>query len=162
MPVFISYRHTDRVAAMEINRLLQSSNITTYLDVMDAESRTTDDITTVIGEHITACTHLIALVSNDTALSWWVPFEIGEATITERRIATYQIGSSELPIYLDKWPIMKKPDDIKLFIAEYKADSLAYSAERSMGMEDFFGSASAGRNADSFHANLKRKIRLGV
>jgi hypothetical protein len=38
MPVFISYRHTDRVQAMAINARLKQANIKTYLDVLDAES----------------------------------------------------------------------------------------------------------------------------
>ena len=52
------------------------------------------------------CTHIIAVVSRETALSWWVPFEIGEATALERRISTYQTGYAQLPEYLAKWPIM--------------------------------------------------------
>lgn len=102
MPVFISYRHTDRVQAMAINARLKQANIKTYLDVLDAESQTTDDITGVITRNITDCTHLLAVVSEKTAQSWWVPFEIGEATISNRRICSYQIGPSALPLYLDK------------------------------------------------------------
>ena len=45
MPVFISYRHTDRAHAMAINSRLIQANIKTYLDVLDPESQTTDDIT---------------------------------------------------------------------------------------------------------------------
>ncbi|PTT60867.1 molecular chaperone Tir, partial [Pseudomonas sp. HMWF007] len=86
MPVFISYRHTDRDQAIEINSRLKKANINTYLDVLDAESQSTEDITAVITRNITQCTHLLAVVSERTALSWWVPFEIGEATISNRRI----------------------------------------------------------------------------
>lgn len=57
MPVFISYRHTDRVQAMAINARLKLANIKTYLDVLDTESQQTDDITAVITRNITECTH---------------------------------------------------------------------------------------------------------
>ena len=104
MPVFISYRHMDRAHAININTRLIQANIKTYLDVLDAESQTTDDITGVITRNISECTHLLAVVSEKTALSWWVPFEIGEATITNRRICSFKTGPTELPLYLDKWP----------------------------------------------------------
>ena len=167
MPVFISYRHTDRAAALRINKRLEAKQITTYLDVMDSESQTTDDITTVISRNIIKCSHLIALVSDDTAQSWWVPFEIGEATITERRIATFQIDAAKLPDYLDKWPIMKKDSDLDLFIDAYTIDRATFASKRSVSMEGFesmestTGATLTKGSADSFHSALKRKIRLG-
>ncbi len=69
MPVFISYRHMDRAYAVNINTRLMQANIKTYLDVLDAESQTTDDITGVITRNISECTHLLAVVSEKTALS---------------------------------------------------------------------------------------------
>lgn len=72
MSVFISYKHLDRDLAMQIDRRLKLDNITTYLDVLDAESQSTVDITTVITKNIAKCTHLIAVVSKETATSWWV------------------------------------------------------------------------------------------
>jgi hypothetical protein len=45
MPVFISYRHSDRSHAIAISTRLKQANIKTYLDVLDPESQTTDDIT---------------------------------------------------------------------------------------------------------------------
>jgi MTH538 TIR-like domain (DUF1863). len=92
MPVFISYRHSDRPHAIAINTRLIQANIKTYFDVLDPESQTTDDITGVITRNITACTHLLAVISENTAQSWWVPFEIGEATISNRRICSYQMA----------------------------------------------------------------------
>lgn len=162
MPVFISYRHTDRAQAMVINVRLIQANIKTYLDVLDVESQTTDDITSVITRRITESTHLIAVVSGQTAQSWWVPFEIGEATISNRRICSYKSNISELPEYLDKWPQMTKLTDLELFIQSYKSE---FTEKRSMGLESFEGSESMRKtnknNADLFHAQLKAKIRRG-
>ncbi|MEB0147028.1 toll/interleukin-1 receptor domain-containing protein [Pseudomonas sp. CCC2.2] len=162
MPVFISYRHTDRIQAMAINAHLMQANIKTYLDVLDVESQTTDDITSVITRRITESTHLIAVVSGQTAQSWWVPFEIGEATISNRRICSYKTSVSELPEYLDKWPQMTKPIDLELFIQSYKSE---FTAKRSMSLESFEGSESLRKanktNADAFHSELKAKIRRG-
>ncbi|WP_223520154.1 toll/interleukin-1 receptor domain-containing protein [Pseudomonas sp. GL-B-19] len=160
MPVFISYRHTDRAHAMAINTRLTQANIKTYLDVLDAESQTTEDITTVITRNITECTHLMAVVSEQTAQSWWVPFEIGEATISNRRICSYKIGPSALPLYLDKWPKLSGENDINFFIDAYREELVS---KRSIGLESFSESVRGTyrRDAELFHDQLKNRIRRG-
>ncbi|VVM44240.1 toll/interleukin-1 receptor domain-containing protein [Pseudomonas fluorescens] len=162
MPVFISYRHMDRAYAVSINARLIQANIKTYLDVLDAESQTTDDITGVITRNISECTHLLAVVSEKTALSWWVPFEIGEATITNRRICSFKTGPTELPLYLDKWPKLTSERDIDFFIDAYRSEA---TQKRAMGLESVTGSESMRSvnksNADRFHAELKTRILRG-
>ncbi len=162
MTVFISYRHTDRALAMTINDRLKKEGISTYLDVLDVESQSTDDITSVITQRISESTHLIAVVSSQTAQSWWVPFEIGEATITDRRISSYRTTFSELPEYLSKWPQMTKPSDIEFFIQSYNNE---ISGKRQITFESINGSEAMRRlnkrNADTFHTDLKQKIRRG-
>ncbi|MGQ6011822.1 toll/interleukin-1 receptor domain-containing protein [Serratia sp. IR-2025] len=161
MSVFISYRHTDRLKANEINNKLRNAGIETYLDVLDGESQTTNDITNVITENIKRSSHLLAIVSQSTVLSWWVPFEIGEATITNRRICTYHHGVDRLPEYLDKWPKLSQMDDLTLFISEYKKDTTrsragleSFDINKSQFTQDKIG-------ADSFHKALKGRIVLG-
>ncbi|WGL26774.1 toll/interleukin-1 receptor domain-containing protein [Pectobacterium brasiliense] len=159
MTVFISYRHTDFSIAKAINKKLNEAGIKTYLDKLDLESQTTEDITSVITNKISQSSHLIAIVSERTALSWWVPFEIGEATITGRRIASYQADNSKLPEYLDKWPKMKTENHLNSFIQEYK-DELSFLFENEyLGGEDFMKSFSGNvKNANDFHQKLKNKI----
>ena len=160
MPVFISYRHMDRAHAFAINSRLIQANIKTYLDVLDPESQTTDDITGVITRNITECTHLLAVVSERTALSWWVPFEIGEATISNRRICSFKTGPAELPLYLDKWPKLSTASDLNFFIDAYREE---VSSKRSIVLdssnESFSGTYK--RNAEVFHEQLKNLIRRG-
>jgi hypothetical protein len=162
MPVFISYRHMDRAYAININTRLMQANIKTYLDVLDAESQTTDDITGVITRNISECTHLLAVVSEKTALSWWVPFEIGEATITNRRICSFKTGPTALPLYLDKWPKLTSERDIEFFIDAYRNES---TLKRSMSLESVNSNESARSvnrsNADRFHTDLKSRIIRG-
>ena len=158
MPVFISYRHMDRAYAMAINSRLIRADIKTYLDVLDLESQTTDDITGVITRNITECTHLLAVVSEKTALSWWVPFEIGEATISNRRICSFRTGPAELPLYLDKWPKLSTESDLDFFIDAYREE---VSNKRSMSLESISESVKGSykRDADMFHEQLKNRIR---
>lgn len=55
---------------------------------------------------------ILAIVTENTPLSWWVPFEIGVARETDSQIATflevnrYSRNKVELPSYLRKWPIL--------------------------------------------------------
>ena len=160
MPVFVSYRHTDRPHAIAISSRLIQANIKTYFDVLDPESQTTDDITGVITRNITACTHRIAVVSDQTALSWWVPFEIGEATISNRRICSFRTEPTTLPLYLDKWPKLSTDKDLEFFIDAYREE---VATKRSMTLdsinESLYGTYS--RNAELFHDHLKNRIKRG-
>ncbi len=164
MPVFISYRHTDRDRAMEINQLLKNAQIKTYLDVMDLESQTTDDITSVITRNVQASTHLIAVISRTTSQSWWVPFEIGEATICGCRISSFQTSYENLPQYLEHWPKMKHERDLAMFIEEYRQST---KKSRVMGMEDYSAESSSQRideareSAEHFHKRFKTRLARG-
>ncbi|MEB0046416.1 MULTISPECIES: toll/interleukin-1 receptor domain-containing protein [unclassified Pseudomonas] len=160
MPVFISYRHMDRPQAIAINKRLQQANIKTYLDVLDPESQTTDDITGVITRNISECTHLLAVVSERTANSWWVPFEIGEATISNRRICSFRTGPAELPLYLDKWPKLSSEKDIEFFIDAYREE---VTNKRSMTLDSVNESlrGTYKKNAEHFHDQLKNRIHRG-
>ncbi|VEF07623.1 MTH538 TIR-like domain (DUF1863) [Pseudomonas fluorescens] len=160
MPVFISYRHMDRAHAIAINSRLIQANIKTYLDVLDPESQTTEDITGVITRNITECTHLLAVVSERTASSWWVPFEIGEATISNRRICSFKTGPADLPLYLDKWPKLSTASDLDFFIDAYREE---VSNKRSVTLGSISESVKSTykHNAEVFHEQLKNRIKRG-
>ncbi len=166
MSVFISYRRNDFNIALSIHLRLKAAGIDTYVDLLDSESQSTDDITSVITKNISSSTHLIAVLSSQTALSWWVPFEIGEATILGRRIASYNTGVSNPPEYLSKWPQMSSMSHIDYFINEYNIDrreslleSSTVSRESRSTTDTFTKSFSVIQaNADRFHTSLKNKI----
>lgn len=158
MTVFISYRHSDREEAAQINTKLRYAGINTYMDVLDPESQTTENITAVITKNIARATHLIAVISKQTAQSWWVPFEIGEATISATRIASFRTGYSELPDFLKIWPQMDRVHHIDMFIEEYKREQRLATNNRQM-----FGSAGSDseKSAGEFHNKLKGRISRG-
>ncbi|MBJ9111152.1 toll/interleukin-1 receptor domain-containing protein [Citrobacter sp. FDAARGOS_156] len=169
MSVFISYRRNDLNIALSIHSRLKVAGIDTYIDLLDSESQSTDDITSVITKNISSSTHLIAVLSSQTTFSWWVPFEIGEATILGRRIASYNTGLSNPPEYLSKWPQMNSMSHIDYFIDEYKNDrgnslleSATVSRESRSSGDTFAKSFSVIQaNADRFHNSLKHKISRG-
>jgi len=164
MPVFISYRHTDRNQAILIDQRLKTAGIKTYLDVLDEESKqSTDQITDIITQRMRECTHLIAVISDETSKSWWVPFEIGEATFAENRITTFQLNihDDKLPTYLKKWPKINNLLDIDLFIQSYKKDkkySAAMESASANAEYQFNKSHGFTTTADEFHRTLKKNL----
>lgn len=169
MSVFISYRHSDRQKAFEVANILKLNNISYYLDVIDDESRGTSDITEVITKNIEKCTHLLAIISPNTRGSWWVPFEIGEATALNRRICSYafdteykdlskmlfSVRTSDFPEYLKKWPVLLSKVDLQKFVQQYKQDSITILVNESRGR---IGSSLSRANADKFHSILKSQL----
>ncbi|MNG31961.1 hypothetical protein D3C84_1178630 [compost metagenome] len=91
-----------------------------------------------------------------------MPFEIGEATITNRRICSFKTGPTELPLYLDKWPKLTSDRDIEFFIDAYRNES---TLKRSMSLDSVNGSESVRSvnksNADRFHTDLKARVIRG-
>lgn len=157
MPVFISYQHADRDEAILINQFLKECDIECYLDVLDVESRTasSEEITNIITENVKKSTHLIAVTSKNTDASWWVPFEIGEATIVDCRIATYRKEETTLPEYLEQWPAMKNRRDLVKFVEAYRVDETTLMFESRTGNEKYVSN----NTANDFHQSLKRKLR---
>ncbi|EMO2347514.1 TPA: toll/interleukin-1 receptor domain-containing protein [Acinetobacter baumannii] len=172
MPVFISYRAKDREVALTIAQKLKANNIEFYLDVIDEESVNANDITEVITRNIKRCTHLMAIISPNTQGSWWVPFEIGEATVINRRICSFAYNTTGLdltranmhtyknflPEYLHKWPVLLHERELQNFIFQYKKDNENQALYDSLTTASTtFGTLSK-RGADEFHKNLKAML----
>lgn len=155
MPVFISHRTVDDAKAQALAQRLQTKhNIRCYLDHFDPEAKTTREITDLIVSRINICTHLMALVTNSTVGSWWVPFEIGVARQGERRITTFDSSTVELPEYLAEWPVMVTDADLELFAEAYHRDRAAKPL-----LEKYASVSRSIGTSDEFHAALKRAIR---
>ncbi len=105
------------------------------------------------------CTHLIAVVSESTARSWWVPFEIGEATISYRRIASYRTGYSQLPEYLSKWPQMSSISHLDMFIQSYLSEGKSSTRHMFESAGNIIKTKMNQSDAESFHRSLKSKIK---
>ncbi|MGH8379612.1 molecular chaperone Tir [Pseudomonas sp.] len=159
MPVVISYRHQERLDAYIINERLKLEGIATHLDLFDGGAgQTADDICGLVCSNISSCTHLITVLSQENADPWWVPFQLGAMTLSNRRIAMFQCADSALPDYLDKWPIMSSRKHIDLFVLAYHDEQMF---KRSIANEGAGADATNRLNAGLFHADLKAKIRRG-
>lgn len=173
MPVFISYRAKDREVALQIAKKFREHGIEFYLDVIDEESiNSTSNITEVITKNIKRCTHLIAIISPNTKGSWWVPFEIGEASIINRRICSFAYNTSGYPLtksnmylyksflpeYLHKWPILLNAKDVDNFILQYKQDNQNNVLLDSINRDSNRFGALTKKGADDFHNKLKAML----
>mgnify|MGYP000849042155 CR=1 FL=1 len=151
MPVFISHKHEDKQSALSIAAYLKQQGIPSYVDVLDPTLQTTDDITKTLMERINLCTHLMAVVSQYTEQSWWVPFEIGVGSEKDRRITSYQVTEVKLPAFLTKWPILKSQRDLDIFIRLYKQDAVVSFNEAHEYPKSIY-------SADQFHRQLKMSL----
>ena len=121
--VFVSHKNTDQTTAEAVAKTITESGLSVYLDVWD----NVDDgpeLVDYIESIIKNCKSLIAVVSQSTVTSWWVPLEIGIAITREKRIGTYQITTyiAGFPSYLKKWPILKTLEGVKKWCAAQQSD----------------------------------------
>ena len=144
MPVFISYRHSERLDAHIINERLLLEGIVTRLELFDSAQHSAEDPCISLCHRLYNATHLIAVVSPVTAADWWLPWQLGAATALHRRIALYQSGSGCLPCYQQRWPRMHEREHLELFVRAYQDDGMSCRA-----------------SAEAFHADLRARIRRG-
>ena len=105
--------------------------LTAWVDVVDMAG-VEDDTRMVrrIEDAISRASSLIAVVTEATNESWWVPFEIGLAYGMEKQLASYCEDACliDLPSYLWSWPVIKNHSDLHDWCEHYRATkSFAYS-----------------------------------
>lgn len=159
MPVFISHRTQDDAIAQGVYRRLKDYHgISCYLDDFDPDADPTNGITAVILKNLELSTHLLAVITNNTQGSWWVPYEIGVAQHGARRITSYDKSTRPLPEYLREWPILTTDKAIDLFAEAYKRDTGATRIRKGIVLEGVELRAQQS-DASEFHTNLKSRLR---
>lgn len=152
MPVFLSHKKEDTGQTLAIANYLRAKQVICYVDVLDPSVKTTDDLTKLLMDRVRQCSHLMAIVSNYTIQSWWVPFEIGVGSELDRRITTYRLSGVTLPDFLTKWPVLSSVSDLDKFVDIYRLDSTVQLAEsRASTIKTI-------REAGIFHAALKNML----
>ncbi|MFZ6681947.1 toll/interleukin-1 receptor domain-containing protein [Undibacterium sp. Tian12W] len=132
MKIFISHQRVDSDLALSLSyRLLTTHCIPTYLDVIDpAVSSTGDALADHVKDELGKCTQLLAVVSEATQASWWVPWEIGIATEKDFPLATYAGGYASIPEYLRKWPYLRSTSDLDLYATASKTAAKEFETKR--------------------------------
>jgi hypothetical protein len=98
----------------------------------------------------------MALVTNATIGSWWVPFEIGAARQGDRRITSFDASTVALPEFLTEWPVMTTEAHLDLFAEAYHRDRIAKPI-----VEKYVATSRSIATADDFHTRLKNAVRTG-
>lgn len=129
MKVFVSHKQEDFASATRVAERLRYNRVEVYLDVIDTSKPHGEDLTSYLREQLARCTHLMAVVSETTKLSWWVPWEIGVATERRYPLATFAAGRCGLPDYLRKWPYLFTDTDIDTFVRVSKATEILVEGE---------------------------------
>lgn len=158
--VFISHKNTDSLLAARVARRVQINGIDTYLDVIDdALVKDGPDLADLLLERMSKCDQLIAVVSESTKTSWWVPWEIGVGSEKGFRMASFSESYVSLPSYLEKWPDLHSDRDVDLFCSlSSRADSTIQSRTRTILNEE--GRVNIRKSeAVDFHKALKAELK---
>jgi hypothetical protein len=158
--VFISHKNTDSLLAARVAHRVRVNGLDTYLDVIDdALLKDGPDLADLLLERMSKCDQLIAVVSESTKTSWWVPWEIGVGSEKGFRMASYSERYISLPSYLEKWPDLHSDSDIDLYCRlSERADAEIRNRTRSMLNEDAHLSIRKGQALD-FHKALRAELK---
>lgn len=155
--IFISHKSQDAIIAKSIyDRLVNIHRLEAYLDVIDsALSRSAEDLAAHIQGEMGKCTQLLAVVSQTTQLSWWVPWEIGMATEKDFPLATFVNGTADVPDYLKKWPYLRTLNDVDSYAAASKNADQRFRVQKSIASD---GIARV-RSTSAFFSELRAALR---
>jgi len=153
--VFLSHQSADAPRAGQIAaRLKARHDIDSYLDVIDPYiNRRGEDLADHIQLEMDKCTQLLAVVSESTKHSQWVPWEIGVATEKDYPLATFLAAGSVVPEFLRKWPVLRTDDHVdqyarasKLAVNSFiqKRATLSEGVARLRSTREFFSTLRAG------------------
>lgn len=144
--IFLSHKGNDKQAVKEIGEYIKNAGINIYLDVEDAGLQNAVkmgldvEIVKYIELGLKNSTHLMAVVSDVTKNSWWVPYEIGYAKKNKNELSTLKLKDvTDLPSFLKITEIIADIYDLNSYLKKVnnrlyeRSDMLKYVAESVVG-----------------------------
>lgn len=133
--VFISYNHEDKDTAEKVHKCVEGHpGYSAYMAKIDDKGlEEEDELAKRLRDEISRCRRIIAVISDYTRLSWWVPWEIGVGYGKEYNIASYierHDGSMRLPGYLREWPILRDLDEVNMYCQMSRMSSAGVTQRR--------------------------------
>lgn len=122
--VFVSHKSDDEEKAVEVAACIGNFGLRPWLDVTDLHDHEDDDaMVDRIEAAIARSFSLMAVVTDLTSESWWVPFEIGLAYDMDKQLASYceEQEDVEIPSFLWRWPLVQDHGDLHTWCAKMKA-----------------------------------------
>ena len=156
MKIFISHKKEDEYAATRIANELRLLGVGFYLDVMDNNTTGSGkELTDHIRENLNDCTDIIVIMSNQTRYSQWVPFEVGMSAQLNMPTATFLEENVYLPEFLEFWPRLKYPSDIRKYVSVRRR----YNFQRRSHFDSLEFASQRESNLATFYSALKRELR---
>ena len=119
--VFVSHKSDDLGQALDLARVIQMEGLSSWVDVLDpnvtGDGPSLDDY---IERVLSRTFSLLALVTDVTHESWWVPFEIGLAFELRRYLSSFAKQNVHLPSFLEKHPRLAAHQDLRRWCARLK------------------------------------------
>ena len=160
--VFISHKNADEVVAKQVAERVRRNGLEFYLDSVDpALAQDGPGLADYLLAKMSGCPQLIAVVSSETAKSWWVPWEIGVGSEKRFRMATFAGRPVELPGYLEKWPRLRSLDDVDLYCEYSNQSDLSIRAAMSRVHSESARLSAERSEVHGFHRNLKTALARG-
>ena len=119
--VFVSHKSDDIGQALKLARVIQSEGLSSWVDVLDPN--VTGDypmLDDYIERVLSRTFSLLALVTDVTHKSWWVPFEIGLAFELRRYLSSFANRNVQLPSFLERHPRLAADQDLRRWCARLK------------------------------------------
>jgi hypothetical protein len=158
--VFISHKNSDSALASRVARRVKLNGLETYLDVIDdALVRDGPDLADLLLERMSNCDQLIAVVSDNTKTSWWVPWEIGVGSEKGFRMASYSENYVSLPSYLTKWPALHSEEDIDRYCRLSTRTYTEIRKRTTTALNEDLSLSIIKREALNFHKDLLGELR---
>lgn len=163
--IFISHKKEDTNKAEELAVYIKEKhNLEAYVDTLDDNINSTNDITDRIVNKLRDSSHMLVIFSEHTQKSMWVPFELGVSYEREQGIGVCiwpdTDDSISLPEYLDSFPKLEKNEDLIKYLDEVKKYP-SYDLER-ISLEEskltVENSLRSSNYAREFIDNLKKKL----
>lgn len=156
MKFFISHKKEDESTATRIASELRLLGVSFYLDIMDnSVTRNGKELTDHIRANLNDCTDIIVIMSEQTRYSQWVPFEVGMSAQLNMPTATFLQENVYLPEFLEFWPRLKYPSDIRKYVAVRRR----YEIQRRSHYDSFDFASKKETNLTAFYNALKRELR---
>ena len=116
--VFISYQRRDEAVAVDLAADLDTARLNVYIDVHDDTLSPGDrNLESALLTAIANSDMMVVIVSDNTQSSWWVPWEIGVSTPSNKPKAMYKPRALKpLPDYLAKLKRLENAGEARRWI----------------------------------------------
>ena len=157
--IFISHKNTDGDIAKQVAERVRRNGLDVYLDSVDpALAQDGPGLAEYLLAQMSGCQQLIAVVSSETARSWWVPWEIGVGSEKRFRMATFARHLVVLPGYLEKWPRLQSMEDVDLYCEYSKRSERSVRAAQSRVLTEAAMLNAERTEVHSFHRDLRAAL----